>query len=215
MTLSDITAQFTSLMNRRDLTANTSLVTTFIDQGLMRIQRELRVPAMEKSVLMTIDAYYTGLVIPSDLLELIQIIPQATNAQKLRKCDISRALQLAQTKGIPEEYCRQGGMWILGNSPSAGDVIRVDYYAELQGLVNPTDTNVVSLIAWDLIVYAALVQAAIYFKDKRAADFEIQYQQTLAALQAQSDEDDTSGGAEVMPAYSYPQDPAVTGYWGV
>lgn len=203
MTLAEIKAQFTGLFNNRLLTANTALTQTFIDQGIMRIQRDLRAPAMEKSVNVTIDNTYVGLVIPSDLIELQQIIPAATN-RKLRKCDITRALQLATVTGDPQEYARQGGLWILGNKPLAGAVIRIDYYAELPALVNPTDTNVVSIIAWDLIVNAALVQAGVYFKDKRTADWENQYQTILNGLQDQSDEDDTAAGAEVMPAYAWP-----------
>lgn len=205
MNLSQITSQFTSLMNRRDMTANTALTQTFIDQAVMRIQRELRCPAMEKSVVVTIASPYNGLVIPSDLLELIDIIPTANN-RKLRKCDITRALNLAQTTGTPEEYCRQGGVWILGYAPAVGDTIRVDYYAELTPLVNSTDTNVISIIAWDLIVNAALVQACLYYKDKRAADFEAQYQTILADLQEQADEDEMNGGSEVMPCYVFPID---------
>jgi hypothetical protein len=202
MTLSEIKAQFTALMNNRLLTANATLQQTFIDQAIMRIQRDLRVPAMEKSVNVTIGDTYDGLVIPNDLLELQQIVP-ANNDHKLRKCDITRALLGARFPGDPEEYCRQGGKWILAPAPKSGDVIRIDYYAELEPLVSPTDTNVVSIIAWDLIVNAALVQSCVYYKDKRAVDFEQQYQTIFTALQDQSDEDDTSGGTEVMPCYSF------------
>lgn len=202
--LSEIKTQFTGLMNRRDMTANTALTQTFIDQGIMRIQRELRVPAMEKSVIVTVATPWSGLVIPSDMIELIDLV----NSQgvKLRKCDLTRATQLATVTGTPQEYCRQGGVWVLGNAPVAADTIRIDYYSELTPLVNPTDTNVMSVIAWDLIVNAALVQSCIYYKDKRAQDFETQYQTIKDALQDQSDEDDMGAGTEVMPAYLYPTD---------
>ncbi len=207
MTLSELKAQFLALMNNRLLTANPTLTQTFIDQAIMRIQRELRAPAMEKSVNVTIDSNYTGLVIPSDMIELQQIIPAETQ-QKLRKVDITLALQGSRYIGAPIEYCRQGGLWVLAPSPGAGAVIRVDYYAELPPLVNPSDTNVISIIAWDLIVNAAAVQACVYFKDKRAVDFETQYKMILDGLQDQSDEDDQHGGAEVMPchALSFPED---------
>jgi hypothetical protein len=205
MNLSQLQGQFTALMNRRDFTANTSLQQTFINQAIMRIQRELRVPAMEKSVNVTISAPYTGLVIPSDMIELIDIIPAASN-EKLRKCDISRALSLAQSTGTPEEYCRQGGVWVLGPSPVAADVIRIDYYAELPALVNSTDTNVIAIIAWDLIVYAALVQAAVYYKDARKDEFETQYQIIKGDLQDQADEDEQNSASEVMPCYQFPVD---------
>ena len=36
----------------------------------------------------------------------------------------------------------------------------------------PTDTNIISVIAWDLIVYGALVLACEYYNDKRRDGFE-------------------------------------------
>jgi hypothetical protein len=71
--LSQLTAQFLALMNRSDLNANPALATTFISQSIMRLQRELRVPFMEKITRYTIPDTFDpglGLVIPSDLLEL-------------------------------------------------------------------------------------------------------------------------------------------------
>lgn len=208
MNLGGVTSQITSLMNRRDFTANTSLQTTFINQAIMRIQRELRIPAMEKSVNVTIAAPYSGLVIPNDLLELIRIVPAANNTE-LRKCELDRALGLATvSSGLPEEYSRQGGLWILGPAPNAGDVIRIDYYAEFAALSVSTDTNILTEIAWDLLVFAALVQAAIYYKDARQDTWEGQYQQVLADLQNQADEDELNGAANVVPCYFFPLDTA-------
>jgi hypothetical protein len=205
MTRDELKTQFTGMMNRRDLTANTSLVDTFIDQALMRVQRELRVPAMEKSVNVTIGSTYSGLVIPSDLIQIKQIVPAATS-QKLRKVDLDRAMVAAQYPGTPLIYARQGGVWLVGPYPAAGDVIRIDYYAELPPLIVGTDENVVSIIAWDLIVNAACSYAANYYVDKRAPAFEAQYQQILADLQSQADEDTLSGDAQVSPALVYPVD---------
>lgn len=208
MNLSELTTQLVALANRRDFTANTTLQTTFINQGIMRIQRELRCPAMEKSVLSTIANGYVGLVIPNDFLELQKLIPQTgqDDQQSLAKVDVNKAFRLSQITDTPEVYARQGGLWVLGPSPPVGSVIRIDYWAELSPLVAPTDTNIISEIGWDLIVYAALVQFAIYYKDARKDDFETQYQTILDGLQYQSDEDDLNGSAAVEPAYTFPPD---------
>jgi hypothetical protein len=208
MQLSELTTQFVALANRRDLSASTTLQTTFINQGIMRIQRELRCPAMEKSVLVTIASNYAGLVIPNDFLELQKIIPQSgdDSQESLIKQDINKAFKLSQIIDVPEIYARQGGVWVLGPSPAVGSVIRLDYYAEISPLVLPTDTNIISIMAWDLMVYAALVQMAIFYKDSRKDDFEDQYQTVLGGLQTQSDEDDQNGSAVVQPCYSFPAD---------
>lgn len=205
MNLAEVRAQFTGLINRRDLSSNTTLANTFINMAIMRIQRELRGPALEKIVQVTITSPYTVLVIPSDFLELISIIPDKSNAA-LTKCDISKARALAQTVGCPEFYARQGGQWILGPAPAAGDVIDLTYYAELTPLVLDSDTNVISLVAWDLIVYGALSAAGDYYRDNKTPDWEARYTQILKALQDQGDEDEFSGGSAVMPAYIYPDD---------
>src|SRR6187455_2195525 len=134
MTRSELTTQFTGLMNRRDLTANTALVSTFIDQAIQRVQRELRVPAMEKTVEITIPADYDGLEIPNDLIELISITPTATSV-RLRKKSIDVVKQAALTTGCPTMYARDGASWILGPAPIEDDVISVKYYAETTPLV--------------------------------------------------------------------------------
>lgn len=204
MILSDLKAKFTGLMNRRDLAANTTLVGDFIDGAVMRIQRELRCPAMEKGVDVTIVTGYAGLVIPADFMELIQIIP-ANTQRSIKRCSITKALQVSTIIDDPVEYCRQGGVWVLAPAPGVGNVIHIDYYAELIPLVNPGDSNVISTIAWDLIVYGALSAAADWFTDKRAATFEGRYQQILSALHAQADDDELDN-AVMEPAYLWPSD---------
>jgi hypothetical protein len=203
MTRGDLKSKFTSLFNRRDLTANTALVDTFIDQAIMRVQRDLRVPAMEKMIDVTIASDYAGLVIPSDLLELKEIRPQANN-KKLVKRNLDAALVASSTAGIPQIYARQGGLWILGPTPATGDVIRVTYYAEMSPLNADSDENIISIIAWDLLLQAALVNAAQFFVDKRKDDFEASYQAILQALQDQADEDSLGDDAAVEPGLKYP-----------
>lgn len=205
MTLDQLKAQFTSVMNRRDLTANTALVGTFINQAIVRVQRELRIPAMEKVASVLIGGTFDGLAIPSDLLELKEIRPTSSNV-RLRKDTLDRAYCAAQSNGIPQIYARQGAKWIVGPAPSAGDTINITYYAELPPLVNGTDSNVISVIAWDLIVYAALSYASEYFVDKRQTAFEGRYQQILTDLQEQADQDELGDDAVVSNCLVFPPD---------
>lgn len=211
MTRAEMVSQFTGLMNRRDLTANTTLINTFMDQAIQRVQRQLRVPAMEKEVDVTIASDYAGLIIPSDLLELKEIRP-AANQLKLNKINLDRALTLASVKGIPRFYSRQGGLWILGPCPATGDVIRITYYAEMAPLVADTDENIISIIAWDLIVNAACAFACEYYVDKRQQSFENHYQMILSDLQDQADEDELGDNAAVEPALHYPCDDPIVAY---
>lgn len=225
MNLQQITTQFVGdgatqfgMMNRRDLSANSTLVTNFINLAIMRIQRELRCPAMEKWVTVTIGTPYNGLVIPNDFLELIGIYPQADWVTRVRRDKLERATNYAQFQtDKPMIYSRQGGVWILGPAPATGDAILLGYYAELTPLVNPTDTNIISIIAWDLILYGALSEACRYYNDKRRGTtvnpatgkiidgFEGKYNEVLQNLQDMGAEDELDEGAMQL-CHSFPDD---------
>lgn len=206
MNLSQITTQFTGLMNRRDLTSNSALVTTFLNAAQMRLQRDLRCPANEKWSNVTIGTPYNGLVIPNDYLELIGIFPNADWTVRCRREKLERVINYAQfatDKSLL--YARQGGVWILGPAPSVGDVITLGYYSEVPALVNPTDTNIISIIAWDLIVYAALVFAGEQYNDKRTGAWEARYQQILSDLNDMGSDDEMDEG-HMEHCHSYPDD---------
>src|SRR6187455_1897126 len=207
MNLQEMTSQFTGLMNRRDLTANTALVSTFMAKGILRAQRDLRVPAMEKKVEVTIPNDFTGaLTIPNDLMELKEIRQQADLKRKLNKVSLNAAYVAQSTLGIPQVYSRDVNTWVIGPTPAAGDKLNVTYYAEFTPLVNPTDENVASIIAWDLIVAAACKEAADWFTDKRMDKFEANYQQILQQFQDQADQDELGDNTAVAPGLYYPQE---------
>jgi hypothetical protein len=159
---------------------------------------------MEKTVVATIAGGYAGLVVPADMIELIRLV--SSDGVKLIKDDITTINQLALTVGLPRLYCREGGVWLIGPAPGIGDTIKIVYYAELGDLINPTDTNVISTIASDLISYAALPYAADFYSDRRAKNWETRYTQILGDLQQQADDDELSGGASVSPALQYPDE---------
>jgi len=206
----ELQTQFLALLNRRDCT--TDQANAFLQNSLVRIERKLRCPAMEKSLLVTIAIGYTGLVIPSDFLELINLIPTTTggtnqvNPTPLEKCDISRAITLAQDVGTPQVYSRQGGLWVLAPMPAVGDIVRIDYYAELTDLVNPSDTNIISLIAPDMIIYGALGYAADFFVDDRRDSWEARFMEIKTDLEEVANDDEEHGAAAVQPAFVYPTD---------
>lgn len=208
MNLSQLTGQFLALMNRTDLTANPALATTFISQSIMRLQRELRVPFMEKIVRYTIPSTYDptlGLVIPSDLLELIDLNVDSDNDgipdYPLQRVQLKEAMTRSQLTGaIPQVFARRGGYWVIGPQPALGSVVELVYYAEFAPLVNPTDTNTVSRIAWDAVVYGALAAAANFYNDDRSQVFEQRYGQITQNLQAMADSDELTADAAMRPA---------------
>jgi hypothetical protein len=193
--------QMRGLLRRRDCTDD--LVETFMQQGIARAQRGLRVPAMEKSELLTIGTY-DGIDIPNDFLELKELT--VNGGKVLDKKDLNSVLQGESDVGLPVMFARQGSKWRLAPAPLADTVIRVNYWGELTALSADADTNELSGIAPDLFIYSALAYAADYFVDKRASGFAATYRDIRDELQAQADMDELTGGAAVAPAYSYPSD---------
>lgn len=190
MNYGELKTHFTSVLNRRDLTA--TLRDTFLQMGIARIQRELRAPFMEKSVLVTIASDYDGLEIPSDYLALVALT-QVGQESKLQRADLQTVeLEIEKGVAVSRIFARQGGKWLLGPVPAEDEVIRIDYYGEVGALVADADENTLTIIAWDLIIYAALVLAAEYYLDRRLETFNNRYNATLAQIQGQADFDEIS-----------------------
>jgi hypothetical protein len=211
MALQDVQNSFVGLMNNRLLTANTSLQTQFLNQGLQRIQRELRGPINEKSILATIGTSYNGLNIPGDYLELIRLEPIPLipdyRPRELYRTSVPRAKASALVQAAPMEvFARQGGKWWIGGPPQPGDQVRIDYYADFAPVSAPTDTNILTDAAPNLWIFAALCEAGLYYNDKRTADWETEYTQIRDALNEQADEDELSSDAQVLPAYTIPDE---------
>lgn len=208
MTLGELKVQFKGLMNNTVVNNNPTLVSTFINQSIMRIQRELRVPFMEKQVLYTIPADWNGkLSIPSDLLALKGILVDADgdgiNEYELNRRDLSTVIMASQNPGHPTVYARQGGAWILGRRPGAGDKVLIYYYAEFAALTDDNSENTCLKVAWDAVLQGALSNATDYLDDDRVERFEQRYLQITQQLQEQADADELTANAAVSPALYY------------
>jgi hypothetical protein len=192
-------------MNRADLKANATLASTFINQAILRLQRELRVPFMEKTIIYTIPTPSLGYVaIPNDLLELIDINIDSDGDgiidYPLQRVQLKQAMTASQVTDIPRVFARKGGRWIIGPQPVSGAIVEIIYYAEFAPLVNPTDTNTIAKVGWDAVVYGALSAAADYFNDERGPAFEARYKQIAQMLQEQADGDELTADAAMRPA---------------
>lgn len=207
MTLGELKAQFKAVLNNTVVNNNSALVATFINQAIMRIQRELRVPFMEKQILYTIPEGFTKLAIPSDLLALKGILVDADNdginEYELTRRDLSTVTEISQLGGHPTVYARQGGSWVLGRTPAQGDKVLIYYYAEFAALTSDSSENTALKVAWDAVLNAALSAATDYLDDDRVERFEKRYTQITNQLQEQADGDELTSNAAISPALTY------------
>jgi hypothetical protein len=203
MNYGELRAAFEARLKRRDLAVGASA--DYIQLGLSRIQRTLRVPAMEATAVVTIDEDYdpdVGFEIPSDLLSLISV---STQHGSIRRTGIDEVLARLTETGVPRIFAQRGGAYILAPYPLDSDEIRIDYHAEFDALEDDEDDNFLSIIAPDLILYAALVYAADDFLDRRGERWAANYEALLQELQSQAAADELSS-AVVSPTYFFEAD---------
>lgn len=194
----DVKNQFLGLLNRRDITP--SLVNTFMDFGIQRIQRELRLPSMEKLIAMTTDGT-SALQVPGDFLEVIAMYTDdAVNSQKLVRCDLQTILNYSKIPGSPRFYYREGSFFTIGPYPPSGTSVFLHYYVNASSLSADSDTNWITQVAPTLLVYAALSYASDYFLDDRKQLFEASYIQIAEQLQQMALQDELQN-ASISPAY--------------
>lgn len=198
MNYAAIQSNITSILNRRDVTF--SQLTLFIQMAVQRIQRNLRVPAMEKTVSFTMDG--TGTVpVPGDMLEVISIFTNDdVNQDKLVKVDLQSAILASHKTGIAKVYHRNGGNFVVGPVPNGGTALYINYYADAGDLSGDTDHNWITDASPDLLIYGALTRAADYFMDDRKQLFEQTYLQIEDDLRQMALQDELVN-ASIMPAY--------------
>lgn len=206
MNKAGIREQFKGLMNRNDLTDDQANI--FIEQALARIQRTLRVPAMEaQEVITTNDTSGDTIVLPADYLNMKYIYTPKSDgtSQMLEYKDVATFLGIPSSVGVPQYYTRIRGELKMKPYPQMGSIINIIYYNEIPDLVNDTDVNFLTIIAPDLLIYGALTFAADYFVDDRKDSFENRFAEIYGELeeQARMVEFDQSSIA-ISPAYAYP-----------
>lgn len=194
----DVKNQFLGLLNRRDITP--SLTDTFMGFAIQRIQRELRIPAMEKLVAVLTDGT-ASFPVPNDLLEIISVhTNDAANHKKLVRCDLQTILDFSQIAGSPRYYYRERGNISVGPYPPSGTDIYIHYYVDAGTLSADTDTNWITEIAPTLLIYAALSYSADYFLDDRKQMFEASYMQIAEQFQQMAWQDELQN-ASISTAY--------------
>jgi hypothetical protein len=199
MNKGQIRTQFLALLNRNDCTND--LADTFIEQSLARVQRTLRVPAMEKSVSYTVnDVVGEMLVLPADFLNAKYLY---CDDVLLEYVDLQRFLQHAKTGYSPAVYTRIQGALKIRPVPAEGTELLLVYHAEVPDFTNDSSTNFLSEIAPDLLVYGALSYAADYYMDDRKPAFEETFSRVYGQLEEQAYLTEMEqSGMRVTPAYS-------------
>lgn len=200
MNYGELKSHFNDLLNRSDITS--SLTTRFIDQGIARIQRQLRTPMNEKVRNYTVTSQTASVTVPNDFIELISLYQDDRELRRLPMANFRPYAANAYT-GKPIYFTRQQASLLLHPQPTSGTLTLV-YYGEFDAMSADTDENILAKAAPDLVLYSALTFASDYYLDNRAEVFEGKFNQFLGEIQSQSDDQELSGGTNaIRPAYEY------------
>lgn len=189
-TLGGLKDTIRDFINRTDL--SDAMLTSAINVAIQRIQRQLRIPAMEAQFNMTLEAGYNQIAIAGDYLELKNITANGVQMERKSSDYIST---LEQTPATPFYFTRVLGNWEVYPVPQADVEISYIYYKEFDQLVNPEDTNILLRISGDLVLWASLGFLGEYFEDARADKWNMKTQEVISELTNQAMEQEYSGSA--------------------
>jgi hypothetical protein len=207
MSYNSMLADFKAVLNRDD--ATDAQLAVFMGQAVSRIQRDLRLPSMERSQLITCNGPVNMLVVPKDLVQLIDLIWVSGDAaravepkalEKLPYRDLIRKNDLV----LPRWYARsQTQYWIKGSAVE-GEQFQLIYYGNFSNWASGDSDNELSASTPDLAVYAALSYAGDFFECDQTAQWEARYQAIKAEVQQMATDLDAEGGPQVIqPLYRW------------
>lgn len=205
MNKAGIRTQLLGLLNRNDCT--NAQADIFIEQALARIQRTLRVPAMEAQQSITTNSTNGDtIVLPNDFLNIKYLYSTTTEGTRMMEYrDVATFMNIPSSTGQPRWYTRIRGELKMKPYPQTGTAVDMIYYNEIPDLVNDTDTNFLTIIAPDLLVYGGLTFAADFFVDDRKPVFEERFGAIYNEVEEQSRLTDMEQTAlAIAPAYYYP-----------
>ena len=195
----DIAAKIEEWLNRLGMSSISTNAEDFIILAQRRIQRDVRVPPMEKLVTLTITS--SQATIPSAMLDVKEMIAyNGTEAWDVYRSTYShvRNMRLKTDLTGPEFFDTVAGNFEFGPAPSSGVSVDLVYYQELDFITTSVDTNWFSKYSPELILYGALVEASVFLKDfEQEKVYNQKYEMALARLKDQKQKAEWAGRIKV------------------
>lgn len=124
MNYGDIKSHFNNVLNRSDITA--ALTETFIDQGIARIQRQLRTPLNESVITYSLTGQTPAVTLPNNFMEIISLYYEDNELQRIPMSKY-RALAVSPIQGSPTTFIRQQQSLLVHPQPSTGSLVLYYY----------------------------------------------------------------------------------------
>lgn len=192
-TFAELKTSVQSWLHRSDLT---SVAEDFIMMAEWKINRLLRISAMEADLNVTIASGVAAC--PADYVQLKFAYVDGTPIGKLNRKTaewIYSNFTTRSANGKPQTIARQGTNFIFGPYPNSNYTIKGVYYKRLDPLTTSNPTNFYITDAPDLLLYGALMEAAPYMKgDSRIPVWQAKFAEALGQVQGETDREEVSGG---------------------
>lgn len=192
-TWAGLTDSVANWLHRSDVSG---VAADFVMMGEWKVNRRLRVAAMEADLSVAIASGVAAH--PSDYVSLKYAYIDGTPTQPLERKTAQWILANFPTRsaeGKPSAIARQGTNFIFGPYPDADYTVKGVYYKRLTPLSGANTTNWFTANAPDLLLYAALLEAAPYLKnDIRIPVWQAKFTEALNQVQGEADREETSGG---------------------
>lgn len=177
-------------VNRSDLSV---IAPDFVSFGEARIYRDLRVASMEGTFS---TAIASGVIpVPTGYIEMKSA--RINGGYALERKDVEWIYANYPTRSadrMPRFFAREGQNLIFGPYPDSAYTVKGSYYKRLTPLSVSNTTNWMIADAPDLILFAALCEAAPYLQDDaRVALWEKKYDQIKRRIQANDEQEEFSG----------------------
>lgn len=201
MSLNAITASLQAVLARTDCTQ--AQAQAFVLQGMAMIQRDLRLPTMERQAITTTTGYTDWVAVPGDLIELIDIyVPDIITSYPTPLVKKPyRTLITMDPQDLCQFYSRiQNQYWMRGQAPP-NTTVTVHYYGTFTAFsADGTSDNEISSTAPDLCTYAGLVFAGAQFRHPNLQTWLATYQQLLAQVESATIDQEMKGGPAEIPS---------------
>ncbi len=191
-TYSELQTAVSNWLARSDMA---SIIPDLIRLGEKRINRDLRIRAMEESLDETIAS---GIItVPSDYIALKHAYIDGSPTQWLERKSAEWIYQYYPTRAADAKPCyiaREGDNFIFGPYPDSGYNVKGVYYKKITDLSDANPTNWFLTNAPDLLLFAALSEAESYImNDERILIWENKYQMVRSQIQSEDDRENNAG----------------------
>ena len=165
----------------------TSVIPTFVRLAEARIRNDVRVPAMQSSIDLTVSSESVSL--PANFLDPIRLYVDEPYKREIlfRPPSVFHRSNQKELSGTPEIVTIEGQNMLFAPVPTSSATVKLLYWAAFDVLSADSDTNWLMTYHYPVYLYATCAEGAAYLEDdQQAQKWGQQYAQAVSMLSRRS-----------------------------